>query len=72
MIIAHRQYMHAVGSKPVHRSWTLSVLSPIESKTKQNKTKHSWDQVPGASFGVEMIQEVLTGSRKVSKWVLLI
>lgn len=44
-----------------------SVLSPIE-----NKTEHSWDRVPGASFGVEMIQEVLTGPGKVSKWVLLI
>lgn len=39
-----------------------SVLSPIE-----NKTEHSWDRVPGASFGVEMIQEVLTGPGKVSK-----
>lgn len=60
--------MHDLGSKPVHRSWTLSVLSPIEKQTNTN----SWDHMPGTCFGAEMIQEVLTGPRKVSKWVLLI
>lgn len=45
-------------------SWALSVLSSIE--------KNSWDQVPGTWFGVEEIQKTLTGTRRVSHWVLLI
>lgn len=45
-------------------SWALSVLSSIE--------RNSWDQVPGTWFGVEEIQKILIGTRRVSHSVLLI
>lgn len=37
------------------KSGVLAVLSPI--------AKNSWDKVLGTWFGVEMIQEILTGPR---------
>lgn len=56
--------MHDLGSKPVHR--ILGLVSAFFQE------KNPWDQEPGTWFGVEEIQKTLTGTRRVSHWVLLI